>query len=595
MNAASGRKSKTTVINSLEVESETISDPKKIAQKINHHFSTVADKVLAESKETYASADSLDKKDTSYYLSFIPLRQEAFKFKEITPEKIAKSISKMKNSKSGKIATKFVKDTIEITAPMLSIIFNKSTKHGIFPKNLKIGKVCPIYKGKGSKSDPDNYRPISVLSVITRLFEKLIHEQLFPYFNDYLYKNQSGFRPKYSTQTALLNTTNQWFLNIDRNDYNLAVFLDLRKAFDTVNHSILLEKLKFYGIRGTELKWFESYLSERQQYCSINNHDSTLETVKSGIPQGSSLGPLLFLIYINDLLCALHNSEPDIYADDTGIFVSGKNMRILEEKVNSDLHHVCSWLKTNKLSLNALKCKYIIIGSRYNLSQISNSPNIKILDHNVERVHQIDQLGITVDDQLKWDKHVDKLCKKLSSALFAMNQVKFLSKSSLLILYRSLVESRLTYSNVVWGNCGTTLIDKLQRLQNRAVELICRESEPTDLNSAFEELSLLNVKQLINYHTAVMTYNSIHGNCAEYLTNLFIPAQKIHNYETRHVQHGLHPTHLHHVAGLRSFFNKGCHLWNSLPLTVQSAPTLKCFKKSLFSFIKNSDSPQNFF
>ena len=479
---------------------------------------------------------------------------------------------------------------------MLSQSFLISQPSMVFSqKHLKIGKVCPIYKGKGSKSDPDNYRPISVLSVIARLFEKLIHEQLFPYFNDYLYKNQSGFRPKYSTQTALLNTTNQWFLNIDRNDYNFAVFLDLRKAFDTVNHSILLEKLKFHRIRGTELKWFESYLSERQQYCSINNHDSTLETVKSGIPQGSSLGPLLFLIYINDLPCALENSELDIYADDTGIFVSGKNMRILEEKVNSDLHHVCSWLKTNKLSLNALKCKYMIIGSRYNLSQISNSPNIKILDHNVERVHQIDQLGITVDDQLKWDKHVDKLCKKLSSALFAMNQVKFLPKSSLLILYRSLVESRLTYSNVVWGNCGTTLIDKLQRLQNRAVELICRESETKDLNSAFEELSLLNVKQLINYHTAVMTYNSIHGNCPEYLTNLFIPAQKIHNYETRHAQHGLHPTHMHHVAGLRSFFNKGSHLWNSLPLTVQSAPTLKCFKKSLFSFIKNSDSPQNFF
>ena len=161
LNAASGRKSKTTVINSLEVESETISDPKKIAQKINHHFYTIADKVLAESEETYACADSLDKKDTSYYLSFIPLRQEAFKFKEITPEKIAKSISKMKNSKSGKIVTKFVKDTIEITAPMLSIIFNKSTKHGIFPKNLKIGKSALSTKEKAPNQTPitiDPYR-----------------------------------------------------------------------------------------------------------------------------------------------------------------------------------------------------------------------------------------------------------------------------------------------------------------------------------------------------------------------------------------------------------------------------------------------------
>ena len=136
---------------------------------------------------------------------------------------------------------------------MLSIIFNKSISRGVFPKNLKIGKVCPIYKGKGSKSDPDNYRPITVLSVIARLFEKLVHEQLFLYFNDYLYKKQSGFRPKYSTQSMLLNTSSQWFLNIDKGDYNLVVFLYLRKAFDTVNHNLLLKKLKFYGIQGIDL------------------------------------------------------------------------------------------------------------------------------------------------------------------------------------------------------------------------------------------------------------------------------------------------------------------------------------------------------
>ena len=265
---------------------------------------------------------------------------------------------------------------------------------------------------------------------------------------------------------------------------------------------------------------------------------------------------------------------------------------MLEENVNLDLQHLCCWLQANKLSLNAVKCKYMIIGSQYNLLHMNYIPDINILGHKIERVFYIDQLGVTIDDQLKWDKHVDKLCKKLSSALFSTKQVKFLpiaSRTSLPTashtLYRSLVETRLRYCNVVWGNCGTTLINNFQHLQNRAIEIIHSDSEPADLITAFKDLSLINVQQMIDFNTATTVYDSLHRNFPEYLTDMFLPAQQTHNHQTRHAQNGLLPSHMNRVAVQRSFLNRGSHLWKSLPHSLKDAPTAQCFETNLFKII----------
>ena len=266
----------------------------------------------------------------------MPKPSKQFYFKKITPQAVTKAISQLKNSKSGTIPVRFLKDASVVIAYPLSEIFLQSLATGIFPDNLKVARISAIYKGKGSRSNPDNYRPISVLSVVSRLFEKLVHEQLYSYIEDSLSKTQSGFKPGHFTELSLLNTTNKWIINIDKKNFNLTLFLDLRKAFDTVDHDILLDKLKYYGVEGKHLACFESYLSNCTQYCSVDGHDSELRKNLAGIPQGSSLGPLLFSIYINDLPSIFENNESSLFADDTNLLTSDEISSNAQQKLNKD-------------------------------------------------------------------------------------------------------------------------------------------------------------------------------------------------------------------------------------------------------------------
>ena len=291
LNSALSKRSKTTTIHKLEVNDNDVSDPKKISDELNSYFCNIAENILKDSDNPSVSNAPFE-----LYILKIPKPDSLFKFKRVTPNDIVYHVAKLKTSRSGKIPTRFLKDGVKCIAHVLSSLFKKSMESGVFPDNLKIVAICPIYKGEGPKSSPNNYRPISVLPIAARLFEKIIHNQLYDYVKGRLYKYQSGFRPKHSTESAVLNALNRWFLNIDQGKYNLVVFLDLRKAFDTVNHEILLKKLEHYGVHGTELKWFPSYLRDRKQYTVVGAIKSQLGSISHGVPQGSCLGPLLFLV-----------------------------------------------------------------------------------------------------------------------------------------------------------------------------------------------------------------------------------------------------------------------------------------------------------
>ena len=245
----------------------------------------------------------------------------------------------------------------------------------MFPDDWKCARVTPLFK-QGERDDLNNYRPISVIPVIAKVFERIVYNQLYAYLTKHnvICKCQSGFRSIHSTVTALLGATDTWAYNIDRGKINAVVFLDLKKAFDTVNHDILLSKLNNYGIHGISYNWFKSYLDNRTQKCSINGSLSKTCSLSCGIPQGTILGPLLFLLYINDLPNCLTNCVPWMYADDTHLTYAGDNTGDIESSLNHDLENVKKWLIANKLILNMTKTEFMLIGSRQRLYALTNPP-----------------------------------------------------------------------------------------------------------------------------------------------------------------------------------------------------------------------------
>ena len=367
LNSALGKKSKSATINVLNVNGKEISDPKEIANELNSYFCSTAKRVQSEDPAINRMGAT---SNFEFFIKKLPKPCNTFRFKPILPQDVMKAIQKQKNSKSGNNPTCFLKDAAPSVANPLSITFSGSLKQGQYSDNLKLSRISAIYKGKGSKSNPDHYRPISVLSAVVRLFEKLVHQQLFPHLEDLLSVNQSGFKPGHSTDTILLNTTNSWTINMDKGYFNLTLFLDLRKAFDTVDHKILLKKLYYYGITNNDLAWFESYLSNQIQYCSIDGHDSEPKTNPAGIPQGSSLGPILFLVYINDLTCTVEHSETNLFAGNTNLMCTDKMLREAQQKINDDLAVLGDWLAANKLSANLIKTEYMILATAQKLNKM---------------------------------------------------------------------------------------------------------------------------------------------------------------------------------------------------------------------------------
>ena len=353
-------------------------------------------------------------------------------------------------------------------------IFNMSIDSNCFPSDWKTARVIPLFK-KGQRSVLDNYWPISTLPVVGKIMERFLYNQIYDYFTrkQFLSKHQFGFRPFHSTTTTLLDCTNEWYVNMDIGLYNLVVLLDLKKAFDTVNHGILLKKLQMYGFETRAPNFMRDYLRNRTQRCQLKGLFSDRREVICGIPQGSILGPLLFLIYINDLPNCLEMTTPRMFADDTNLTAVGKTLGEAEERASVDLRNVQKWLSLNKLSLNIAKTEYILIASRHKINTIDIQPTVKINSQPVKRVKSTKVLGVQIDEHLSWNQHTEYIANKISSGIGALKTLRaFTNANTLVLAYNVLIQPYFDYCCEVWNTLGKGLSERLQKLQNRAARLI---------------------------------------------------------------------------------------------------------------------------
>ena len=504
--------------------------------------------------------------------------------------KLIITLNKMKTSHgSGHdgIASFYLKIALPVVGGSLCDLFNKSLFAGKFPEDWKIARIAPIFKS-GAKDDRSNYRPISVLPFISRLFEKLIFNQFYEYLdaNKSLYEHQSGFRLLHSVATALMASTNDWYLNIDNGKYTGLIFIDLKKAFDTVDHEILLEKLKMYGVTGLEHDWFTSYLDNRKQFCRINGSSSDVKGINCGVPQGSCLGPLLFLIYINDLPFSLQKSHVSMYADDTTISLSSKSIGDLQNDLNLDLLKLQDWLHANKLSLNVVKTQSLIIGSGPNIRKIESQPDAQpsfsIGDQEIEMIANAKYLGVQVDSQLNWDKHVDTIKTKANRALGLIKySKKYLPSDVLNKMYRGIVEPHLSYCSSVWGCCSNSKINVLQKIQNRAARIVTNSSYDASAAPLIQNLGWPTINNLIRKETATLTYKSLNSLAPVYMRKLFTKYSDDRERSLRSTETDLRLPLLKTVNGQKAFSYRGAKLWNSLEKEAKLAPSLKTFKERL--------------
>nr|CAI5832635.1 unnamed protein product [Callosobruchus analis] len=560
-NLCNENKDKNT-INHIMTASGTIeNDKNSISNMFVDYYSNVGSKLASKFSRN------------NNYKFFSPRSLKSFFIEDTDPKEVEFIISNLKTHKSpgtDGITTEVLKTIVTIVSTPITYLVNKIFQSGIYPSTFKIGVIKPIYRS-GKKTEMTNYRPITLISSLAKVFEKVLKSRIESFLekNKILSENQFGFKKGVSTQDAILYLTNHIYESLDKKIPTVSVFIDLAKAFDTVSHRILLNKLEHIGFRGVSFRLIESYLNNRTNYVEIDNILSECKIFEYGVPQGTVLGPLLFNIYINDLLNIATKSMIQCFADDTVITYQASSWIEIQEIIRYDITIIKNWFDSNLLTINFDKSYYSYLPFSSYINTLPNFGPIEIDKRQIFEADSVKYLGIIIDKHLKWDLQIKFLSRKVRQLLPKFKFLReYLNTRCLETLYYSLVPSQLNYGILGWGGVHQTHLKSISSLQKCILKVIYYKEPTYPSNNLFKESQKFDIRQLFSYN--ILTFVHKHKNYINFNS---------HEHNTRTKNRTLRPP-IFKSIGQKSLIYLCCCVYDLLPASLKSIKSYIVYKKS---------------
>ena len=555
------------------IDNRLVCDYNVISNAFNDYFVSIGS-ILANS--IHCNVNPL------FYVDNIP---NSIVIPDISQEAVISVIKSLKNSAPGydDIPTSVMKKCINDYIAPLTYLVNMSIKQGIFPDELKIAKVFPIFKSNDEQYIT-NYRPISVLNFFSKIFEKIVANRIIDFLdqNDVFYDHQYGFRKCHSTNHAIITLVEKVAKALDSGKIVVGVYLDIRKAFDAISHPILLKKLYALGIRGNIYYWVKSYLTNRSQFVLYNNSKSEKKIISHGVPQGSILGPLFFIVFMNDFSRASDLLFSILFADDTTVLIEGQNYNNIIFTLNTELQKLDVWLQANKLTLNTAKTHYMV----FHRERIKcKTEKIIIRNNEIAAVKSTRFLGVIIDDKLKWKEHLQYIKNKISKSIGIIYKIRpYLDKATLKNLYFTYVYPYLIYCVEVWGNACDTHLEPIIKIQKRCIRTITFSCYFEQTEPLFKELEILSFKKLVIQRILLMMFKYSLGIVPKPITLLFTRNDEVHHHNTRHSSL-LHPMIGRTETTYKTFRSQAILIWNYISKQIPINVTITCFKKTSLKYL----------